>query len=449
MQFIKKYWWLLLVFIGSFLCLNFVAYFHNYDDPINNYGFAYAIARGEVPYLDFNLISTPLYAFVTSLGLFIYNNYLTFLLEQSFLIAVCCLVLYKLFDKKITIILLITILTLYGNIIPTYNFFCFFIMILIIFMENKHNDKDYLIGFLIALGLLSKQTVGVFFVIPSIIFYHKNLAKLKKRFIGFIIPCSIFLIYLLVNKCLYQFIDLCFLGLFDFFNNNGIGNKLAGIKYLLFSIVGLFVMIFMLFRHPKDINLYYLISGFFFAFPLFDDIHFAMFLNCIVIAFLPYINSKNKSVPVLCTLIFILFSLLLYFTYPIELVFTTKLNHFEYLIHDKKEYKKFLEYNDFLDKYNNKKLIIIGRYSMKYTLYSDKKVDYFSSHYTGNFGFNGSEKMIKKIKKMHDCYFAVSIKNLNDKNVRLQFDKKIARYIMKNFEEIANFKKEYKIYYKK
>ena len=106
-------------------------------------------------------------------------------------------------------------------------------------------------------------------------------------------------------------------------------------------------------------------------------------------------------------------------------------------------------YNNFFNQYNDKKLTIIGRESMKYTLYNDKKLDYFSSFYKGNFGFNGSEKMIKKINKMHDCYFAVSINNFNDKDVRLQFDKKIARYVMKNFEEIANFKNEYKIYYKK
>ena len=60
------------LFMIIFLIVNFG---NNYGDPFANYGFSFGITKGEVPYRDFNTISTPLYAFVMSIGLFIWNNY--------------------------------------------------------------------------------------------------------------------------------------------------------------------------------------------------------------------------------------------------------------------------------------------------------------------------------------------------------------------------------------
>lgn len=41
-----------------------------------------------------------------------------------------------------------------------------------------------------------------------------------KRLVGIIIPCFVFLIYLIYNNALYLFFDLCFFGLFDFAQKN-------------------------------------------------------------------------------------------------------------------------------------------------------------------------------------------------------------------------------------
>ena len=327
---------------------------------------------------------------------------------------------------------------------------CFFMMILIIYMEKKHNDKDYLIGILIALAIFSKQTVGFLLIIPSLVFYHNQLSKLKKRFFGFLIPCFIFLIYLLINNCLYNFFDLCLFGLFDFLNNNGAVKGLDDTKYLIFSVIGLIILLIMILKNKKDINLYYLISGFFFTIPLFDNAHFAMFLNCIAIAIMPYIKIDEKLISRLSIVIFILSSIFLFKIYPFELVFTSKLKHFEYLIHDKSEYEWIRKTNNYINKYSDKNIIVIGYFSMRYNLYNDKNITYFDVLYRGNFGYNGTKKMINKVKKMHNYYFAVSIKDLNGKNKKSQFDNEIAKYITKNCEKVAYSKKNnYAIYYKK
>lgn len=446
----KKHWWLILIFFGSFISLNFLGFIHNYCDPLNNYGFAYAIAKGEVPYLNFNTISTPLYAFITSIGLHIYNNYLTFLLEQSLLITICAFLLFKLFGKKSSILLIVTIITMYANIIATYNFMCFFMMILIIYMENKHKDKDYLIGILIALAVLSKQTVGLFLIIPSIIFYHNDIKKLKRRFLGFLIPCSIFLIYLLINKCLYQFLDLCLFGLFDFFNNNGIGVGAIYKKYLVFSILAVIIIFIMILKNRKDINLYYLIWGFFFTFPLFDSAHFSMLFNCLIISLLPYIKINEKLILNLSICTFLIGSFILFNIYPFQFVFNSKLKHFEYTINDVNEYKLLYETNKFINKYKDKKVVVVGYFSMKYSLYNDKDITYFDVLYRGNFGYNGTNKMINKIKKMHNCYFIVAEKEAKGKQKISQLDTTILNYIIENYKKIDyNKKYSYGVYYKK
>ena len=55
--FIKKNFKYLLLFGFFFLCLHFF-YSSFQGDLVYNYGFSYAVSRGEVPYRDFNMVLT-------------------------------------------------------------------------------------------------------------------------------------------------------------------------------------------------------------------------------------------------------------------------------------------------------------------------------------------------------------------------------------------------------
>ena len=81
--------------------------------------------------------------------------------------------------------------------------------------------KYYLIGIILGLLFLTKQSVGLCLCLVSFYYLFKDYKKFFKRVGGFLIPVGIFIIYLLITKSLYNFIDLCFLGLFDFAGNNG------------------------------------------------------------------------------------------------------------------------------------------------------------------------------------------------------------------------------------
>lgn len=60
-----------------------------------------------------------------------------------------------------------------------------FMLVILLYLEKKYPDKDYLIGFVIGCAVLSKHTVGAFFILPSIIYYFRDIKKLLRRAIGF------------------------------------------------------------------------------------------------------------------------------------------------------------------------------------------------------------------------------------------------------------------------
>ena len=130
-----------------------------------------------------------------SIGLFIFDNYLMFIIEQSILVTFMFYFLYKMYDKKAYIVLLSLILFGFYGLLPTYNFMCFLMMVILLYLEKFHNKKDLLVGVFIGLAILSKHTIGVFFIIPSVVFYFKDFKRLFRRGLGALIPGSIFIIY--------------------------------------------------------------------------------------------------------------------------------------------------------------------------------------------------------------------------------------------------------------
>lgn len=446
-KFTKNFCIFIFVFLLVLCFLMIFGFANNYGDPINNYLFAYGFYNGQIPYVDFNLITTPLYAMYQSLFLYVYNDFIMILVSQALIVTMTFFLLYKLFGKKSILFLLVTVVCQYKNIVATYNYMCFFMMVILIYLEKRYPSKDLLIGLVIGLAILSKHTTGLFMIIPSLVFYFKDLKRLLKRTCGVLIPCFIFLIYLLCNGALYEFIDLAFLGLFDFSTNNGVGGGHYNYLWIILSILILLIIIGMIIKNKKDINLYYFIFGFVFVFPLFDATHFAMWLNCFMICLLPYIKFSDRLIT---TVVFaVSIPVLLIFTYiwnfRVDLTFTKKLDHFKYSLHNKSNYKSLCDLNDYVNTYDD--AIVIGYFSMTHTLINEREASYFDVLYNGNFGYNGNQKMINKIENMHEQYFLVSMTDYNSNNEFSQISKEVMKYIMDNCEKVES-KYIFDVYYK-
>ena len=450
----NKYLKSILKFIGLYLFLFVIVYFflqplENSFDPIWSYGFSYSIAKGEIPYLDFTMIIPPLYAFIMSIGLkIISTNFIVYLLEHTLILTITVVMLKKLYGTRVWLILFVFIFPLFTAITPTYNYFLFFLIVLIIYLEKKvvNENKHYYIGVLLGLTILTKHTVGVFFLIPSIIFYFKNKKILLKRFIGCIIPFIIFFIYLLVTNSLYEFFDLCVFGLLDFGKNNV--NIVT--LYFVLSIILIIINVIMIIKNKKNITMYYSLFSSTVLLPIFGDYHFFVYLLFFSLCVMELLKEKHNKI-IFSTVLISMVYLILPFSYLYgKAIFTREINNFNYsyLLVNMDYYNSV---NDLYNKYRKSgTTYFLSSKATFLKVVNDEKTNYFTILNKGNYGYDGTNKMIKKVSKMHNTYFIIDMYEYYEvlKNDYNQFDSDIINYVMKNSKKIDSLYDNYYVYYK-
>ena len=443
-------------FIGIYIFFFFIVYFilqpvgSNFDQ-MWSYGFAYSIAKGEIPYIDFTMVIPPLFPLIMSIGLkLISTNYIVYLMEETLILTITVLVLEKMYSNRAWLFLLLFIFPLFTSITITYNYFLFFLTILIVYLEkNKSiNNRDYYIGFLIGLMILTKHTVGVFFIIPSIIFYLKNKSVIFKRFIGLFIPCIIFLIYLLISKSLLSFIDICVLGLFDFSKSN---TRIFDF-YFIMSIICLFINIVLCIKNRKNIVVYYSLCGFLVLPPIFNNYHFYVYSLFIFLSIIDVlkkdITNLNKFIVIIistCYLGFVFFNSII--NKSIYTNFITNFNY-SYLIMDKSHYNCV---NNLYNKYKNMgDTYFLSSKSTYISIVYNEQTNFFTVLNKGNYGYNGTKKMIDRVDKMKHTYFVIDMYEYEYvlTHSHNQFDYDIIRYIIKNSKLVEKKNSYYSVYYK-
>lgn len=182
-------------------------------DEIWNYNFAHEIVRGLMPYKDINMVITPLFPYLIAGLLKIFGDELiVFRVIEALLMTSIFFITYKILNKiqgkkLYSIISVLLIIELYKDYIALdYNFLCLFFVLIIILIEinqidknnndtilNKKTDKsnsdvalnkqvgpsnekiildkkiEILIGVLAALTICTKQTIGIFISLVSMI----------------------------------------------------------------------------------------------------------------------------------------------------------------------------------------------------------------------------------------------------------------------------------------
>ena len=399
-------------------------------DEIWSYGFSYNIVNGLIPYKDFNMVITPFYSILMAIPMFINNNLLIFHIENSIIITLFIFITYKLIKEKVFLILPLLIFPL--NItFPNYNFFILFLFILLIYLE-KNNKNDLLIGVLLSIIFLSKQSVGIFLIPVSLYYIGKK--KNLKRFIGFIIPNVLFIIYLLITNSYKEFIDLCILGLFDFGKNN------SNFNIFFIFVVLLILLILYLVKKHKKVEYYYLLGFVSICIPIFDLYHFLIYLIACLVVF--HMNDllfifKPKLVGI-CLFIGLAFVYITRSNINIK-YYPNDLNLFEYRYISKKNInytKKIIKY---MNKYNNK-VMFIGPSAYYYKLVNNNKINDLDLINTGNYGYNGSNKLLNRVKELDKDY--VFFIDKDELGIGKQTDQSIYKYIIKNYkkiDEISNY----------
>ena len=443
----KKYIKFIALFIFFFLCLIFF-YNINKGDLFVNYGFSYAISKFEIPYKDFNMVITPIAPIIYSIGLFFCKSIIIYYLEQSLLLTIMFYILKKILHEKVYIFLTIMLLpypiSFSTTIFPGYNFLILFLLFFLFYLEIK-NRNDYLVGIIIGLIVCTKQTIGLFIFLPNFYYLLKKRKKFFKRLIGFVVPIITLVIYLLITKSLFYFFDLCILGLFNFAENNSTFNYYDLFLYIL----GIIYIIFKIIKNNNIIN-FYALSFSIIAIPIIDYYHVSLFLLVIAFLIINDYNLKNKNI-FKYSFIFII-SLVSIWTF-VEFKYLnnpviTNYNNFPLTLNTRNYDNNIKELNNYLQEKNNVIYLLRGSENYFYKIMNNKKIDYYEVPNKGNYGYNGIEKMIKKIKNKKDVYFVLDKSLEEESSNNQQYIKEFATAAKRN-SKLERKIGVYEIYYRK
>ncbi len=435
-----------LIFIYFFLCLQI--FFQMFcGDLIYNYGFSYALLRGELPYVDFNMIIPPLGALIYAVPLKIFGVHLIILnLFQALLCTIMFYLLFKMFDKKAYLLLIASAIML-PIPLPTvffegYNFILLFELVLLLYLE-KIKANDYLIGLVLGLSFLTKQTVGLCFCLPTIYYLFRDYKKVLKRIGGFIIPILLFIFYLLITNSFNLFIDYCFLGMFDFTNKND--NKFT--RYIILTIILVIINIYLIIKDKKNINNYYVLAFASIVLPLIDYSHVALYLYG-VLMLLCVFYKESKSIHIntliICSLLPIV-CFLFFFNFKIPNFVSDK--HFEgYILSKNKKNNNDLVSN-YIYKNKSKRIILLNEWAYYIKIVNDLDIECYDLINMGNNGFNSTDKIINKMNKEKDAYFIINMDEYNLKKNGQQIDKDVLKYVIDNYTEVEKFG-NFVVYYK-
>ena len=409
------------------IILTFTLVFNKFSlDEVWNYGFAYNISQGLIPYKDFNLVITPLYPFICSIFLKIFGSKI---LIYYIFNAITTTILYYYIKKNNKNNCYIIYTLLLPFIAPNYNLFCILILYIILTLEDRKTN-DYIIGIFLGLTFLTKQNIGIYLCIPSL--FTKDIKKIIKRIIGFLIPNIILLVYLLLNNSLYQFIDYTFLGMKSFLNNTHIN------YILLLLTITIIILLIHKYIKTKDIKILYLICLQGMAFPIIDTYH-VLLPFVIALSYIIKSIKINKKYTKLAFLMFIVFisSYYIYINPIQDYKYPNKLTTYKYRNVDQSTINVINEIKNYI-KEKEEKVFIIDEWAYLIKLEANLPINKYDLLNNGNLGKNGEYKIINDINQIcqkEKCIFLLDRQQLYENNS--QYNEKILQYINNTYYEIG------------
>ena len=424
----RKYFSLFFFFCIFFFCLFYLYFFRNItDDELYNYGYAHNILNHLIPYRDFNMIVPPLFSYFCALFQFALGDKLiVYHIVLSLLVTSIFFLVYPRLRYLSFAILAFSLFYPYFG----YNIFSLFLLFLLFSLRDK-KYYSLLSPIIIILMILTKQTF-VFLVIPNLIESKNKKRTFFLYLTGFL--CS--LIYFVWFDNLYQFINYCFLGMFDFASmNNNSGGILIWIE--LFFIAFLFIY----YLHCKDIQTLYILFFQIVVFPIVDFFHF-----CIgIIPIIYFLFKIFRSYRLINHLLFVFFFVIAC-TLHFVVITKTKYEYLEYYQTKNFMHLRLISRNtsNNISKIkeeikNNPSLVLFflgtDAYLMKLNL--DIPINQFDNINNGNMGYHGAENYILKIEnicKNKKCMFVFNEEEATGKKPS-QTNQLILNYIKDNYKQ--------------
>ena len=465
----------LCISVGITLNMSIVA-----TDEIWNLQSIYKMYNGYEIYKEFNVIITPLFFWCAEFIFHLFGaNLVIFRLSHCVLMTIYYLLIYKLL-KKLEIPKSISLLVNLGFIslgftglisfplIRTgfnYNQMAMLFVILGIYLlTNKRFQKNYILqAILTVLAFLTKQTVGIYYIIANIIYLivsnNSKEEKIKKgiQYIIFIIlGIFLFLLILFCNDILYNFFDYTFGGILEFADKN-VAFEFKSLAYLVaITILNIVASVLVIkkkcFTNEQEENikrlLIFSIVFAFVAYPIFNQFHVILVMsfsviNLVYIIYNLFKDFKEKicKIAIVINCICII-GLIAYSGYNLlEWKNTIESEEYPYSweepffggIITKEEYEKNETVIQYI-KENEKNVIILSDKAALYMVPLKRNNGDFDLPLKGNFGSQGEDGLIEKINNMENTQFLIY--NGDEERVYQEVEKSI-EYVKNTMEYVG------------
>lgn len=394
------------------------------NDDVYNYSFGQNIKNGLIPYLNYNMIITPLSAYITAFCTLFFDNIfvIKFLWITSTIIIYILIekILNKFIDDVKLVYILSIMLAFFTGIFSMYSYnllaLCLILYSCNYILEIKGlSYKDFLVlSFIVFVTILLKQTTGIILLITNLFyliildFNQKNdKSKIFKNILLYLgnifILLFFFIILLILSGSLESFIEQTLFGISNF-NKENVIRSFVCISILIFFVFTIFVYAYF---YKKNLT-----------FKLFVLMGFAISQSAI---FYPLLNFSHLITGVTITLIlaiiifkqmlntyFSMYTYFIFFTMHLlcVLAMLVKFTDKEYIISQQKYFygniiEKELEDNiNLLNNYiksNEGTYYIITENSMMFNMNRDVYHKYYDLFFNGNLGQQDPVELIKKI----------------------------------------------------
>lgn len=445
-------------------------------DELWNYNFARCIYDGLSPYVDFNILTTPLAPYISSFFLFLCGNSLfTFRIAAFCLLFATFAVFYKLCtlisDNK-ALAFGFTMIVFALNIsrwIFNYNYLILLLLLCAVFLEYLRAEKgtgshvlflNAAIGLIIGLVPLAKQSTGLIFVFANgVICLYEWLARktsLKGSLLRIscsILPSALFVFVLLISNNFINFYDYCIAGI------GGFSHSITYFDYILSSpitfVVGLIPVIAVIsfgicfFKNKLKVRKQFALAlfvlscaGSVVAFPLCDSQHFpvalAPFVLCLLCCDIKLPFRKKwlkRAFCCICAVVALFIALA-----PSVLVFSSskyvqsELLHYEHTPISNALEKEIITINKYIEDYAAKgvKVYIADSTAAVYMIPLDRYNKNFDLLLLGNLGTYSIQELLE------DKTDSIILIRKDESTLNYQSHKELLRYIKSNYQYVED-----------
>lgn len=443
------------------------------NDELWNFSNVYKMSYGETIYEACNVIVTPLFFYIGQIIFKILGaNYFSFRIYNLLLYSILYFLLYRLFKKltlsklkAFTYLILIYFFTCTCILIgANYNILAFiFVIVEILYnLDTKEKKSEPLMqGLIMFLVFMSKQNIGLLYILGIIIISILNKTNIKnifKQIAVFILFIGLYLLGLFFNGNLYNFINYTVLGLLEFGNKNTLVDS-----YIIIFIAEIALLVGIIIyckKHrenvPVDIRKRIIILNsfsimmLFNAYPIFNKAHIilsSIFSFVAIVYFIDsalfkelnnkYINRTMVALDFISMIIILILGLILNTSYIKNIRNNNFEPYFGGIMINQNEVQNVANYI-MKQKEKNIEVIII---SYKASLYNNiLKINNggFDLPFYGNLGVEGIEGLINKLDMMKNTNVLIT-----KDEIKYQESQELRDYVINNFEKIGEIEEFY------